>query len=1264
MRVTAIIFAILSFAVLALAQTTGRLTGTVSSPDGVVPGATIVVKDNQTGREITVQASGDGSFSIQQLEFGTYTVTVTSGGFKTYTATDLKIDIGREYSLNPTLEVGEIQETVTVTAGADIVNSSNAELSNTVSPQQVIDLPINGRNPLALVSLQPGANATSNGINGQRSTAINVTRDGINVQDNFIRSGTFVSDQPTVDDTGEFTVTTQNAGAEQGGGGSSQILLVTPRGGQDFHGAAFIFNRNSEFSANNFFNNSSGTAQPFLNRNQIGGKLSGPLPFPHFGEGGPIIDRNKAFFFAAYERLFLRQQASATNNVLLGTARDGTFTYTDASGNLRTVNVLTGAGLDLSSPANQTSFNNAGGILPVDTVVNNRLLSRIPTVGNIGLPANNGLTQFYRQNVRNNRDRDSFVTRIDYDFNSANSVNFVYRYLKDVVDRPDANLGFELLPFSIQNDKTQLLTGAYRTIIGANMTNDFRIGYTSSTPFFNQDPSLNADFLIGDAVLPLGALPFNVTNPEPTFEDQGRNTRLYTIRDDAVYIWGNHSLRFGAQFESQKIVSANSGGTTPEFFFSTTNNPRTPRLASALFPGGISAAQRTRADTLRYFLGGVIGTGQVIANPTSGTSGPVTGATLIEDLRYENLGFYVGDQWRILPNLTLNLGMRYDYFTPLRNPDQVFLEPLIPNGANPIATILNPNGSYGIVGTNIGKPGQFFNGDKNNFGPQASFAWSPKFLGESTTVRGGYRMSFINDEYLHSVLNAYRGNDGLQVTVNAVDTVGGNPTPNLNRRLRNVSGSGFPAPVSLQPPFTFAQANAAEGTFFNTVFAADPDLQTPRIHEYNIGIQRELGFNTALEIRYVGGKSNSLVRAFDFNQVNIRNTGFAADFLRAQNNCRLQAASIGATGLNCTDASFNPAITGSQPLPVFDMLPFGAFLNNSLVTTQLQNGTPADLAVLYITNGLDIDGIGGGVNFRANPNAGPVDFVANAGFFNYNALQVELRRRFADGLYFQGNYTFQKSLTDVPEEDQNRFDPFLDIENQSLEYSRSDLDRTHAINFNAIYELPFGKNERFLNRGGWVDALFGGLQLTSIIQYATGAPISIRDPRGTLNRAARSGRQTAFSNLTKDEVKNLIGIFRTPNGIYFINPNVIAPDGTATGSNPQATPGNPAFAGQVFFNAQPGQTGNLERAFINGPDYLTVDLGLSKRIRFSERVGLQLRAEAFNVFNRANFFAPTGAADGATGENSNIFNVNSPNFGRITGTYSPRILQFGLRFEF
>jgi hypothetical protein len=1257
--------------------TSGRLTGTVSGPDGALPGAQIVIRDNQTNREITVQASEDGSFVVPQLEFGTYTVTITAAGFKTFSATDLKIDAGREYTLNPTLEVGGVEEVVTVQAGADIINSANAELSNTVSPRQVIDLPINGRNPLALVSLQPGANATSNSINGQRSTAINVTRDGVNVQDQFIRSGNFVQDQPTVDDTGEFTVTTQNASADQAGGGSSQIQLVTPRGGNQLSGALFIFNRNSEFAANTFFNNLSGTPRPFLNRNQVGGKLSGPLPLLNFGEGGPVILKGKAFFFTAYERLILRQQTAATRTVLRDAARNGTFTYTAqnndpangiVAGQLVTVNILTGQGLNLSAPANQTAFQNAGGVLSVDPVVQSRLLSRIPTAGNLNL-TNGGLTQLLRFNNNSNRDRDSFVSRVDFDANDRNTLNFVYRFVGDDVQRPDFDIGgFDPTPFATQNDKTHFFTAAYRTFVGSNFTNEARFGYNRSDPFFNQG-AVNTNFIIEDQVLPLG-----ISNPEPTQRDQGRSTRAFTIRDDASYTLGNHNLQFGASVETQKIVSANSFGTIPVFNFSTTANTRTPRLASNLFPGGISATERTRADTLRYFLGGIIGAGTVTANPTSSTSGPVIGATNIEDLRYETYGVYVSDQWRVFPNLTLNFGVRYDLVSPLRNPAQVFLEPVIPQGADVVSTLLDPNGSYNFVGTNIGEPGKFFKADRDNFAPQFSFAYSPNFknkllgsvFGEGrTTLRGGYRMSYINDEYLKSALNAVRGNDGLVVEVNAVDTLpNGTTTPNLNRRLRDITGGGFPAPTFLRPPFTFAQANEANGTFFNTIFAVDPKLQAPRVHEYTFGLQREIGFNTALEVRYVGGRSNDLIRGFDFNQIDIRRTGFGNDFLVARRNLELSKAANAANPNVPISGAFNANIAGSQQTPVFNQLPFGAFLNNSAVISQLEAGTPADLALLYITNGLDIDDNGVGVQFRRNRFAGPVDLLTNAGKYRYNALQAEVRRRFTQGFSFQANYTFQKTLTDVPEEDQNRFDAYLDIENPGLEYSRADYDRTHAFNFNAIYELPFGKGRRFLDRGGLTDALLGGYQITAIIQAVSGAPISIRDPRGTLNRAARATRQTAFSNLSKDEIKKLIGVFRTPNGVYFINPSVIAPDGTATGGNVNATPANPAFAGQAFFNVQPGQTGNLERAFINGPAFFTVDLGVSKRFRFTERAGLQLRVEGFNVFNRANFFAPSGVGDGATGENSNIFNVNSTNFGRLLGTYAPRILQFGARFEF
>jgi len=607
----------------AMAQTTGKLAGTVNGPDGVLPGANVTVRDNQTGKEITVQAGENGSFLIPQLEFGTYTVTIKAAGFKTYSVTDLKVDVGREYSMTPTLEVGSVEAVVTVQAGADIINSTSAELSSTVSRQQILDLPLNGRNPLSLINLQAGANATSQSINGQRSSTTNYTRDGISIQDNFIRAGGFVSEAPSVDDTDEFTLVTQNGGAELGNGGSAQVQLVTPRGGNKFHGSLFEFNRNSEFSANTFFNNSAidpatgqGVERSFLNRNQYGGRLSGPLPFLGFGDGGPAIVKDKLFFFAAYESLKLRQQVARTNRVLLAPFRDGTFRYTAqandpvngiTSGQIVTINVLTGANLNLTSAANQTAFNGAGGVLPVDSVVLSRILSKMPSVGNLAVD-NGGLTQQLRYNVGFNQERPTFTARIDYNINDRNSLNFVYKQNDNEVERPDFDTGgFSTTPFTDNINRPRFFTVGYRTSIGDNFSNDLRFGFSSDVGNFNQNGDLG-NFIIQGAVLP-----FNMTNPEATAEAQGRSYRQETYRDDAVYSFGNHAIRFGGQIERQKIVSFNDAGTNPAYLFTTVNNTRTPRLASALFKGGISAAERTRADTLRYFLGGIIGAGAVQA---------------------------------------------------------------------------------------------------------------------------------------------------------------------------------------------------------------------------------------------------------------------------------------------------------------------------------------------------------------------------------------------------------------------------------------------------------------------------------------------------------------------------------------------------------------------------------------------------------------------------------------------------------------------------
>ncbi len=1242
-------FMLMTFAcmVISAQTTTGRLIGTVSGPDGLLPGATVTVTDTQTNRELTAIADSDGGFQFAQLSFGVYTVRISQPGFKTFVATDVKIDANREYSLKPVLEIGSVEVEVTVQAGVDLTNSSNAELSTTISPRQVLELPINGRNPLALLNLQAGVNATSNSINGQRSSSANYTRDGINVQDNFIRTGGFVQDRPTVDDTGEFAVITQNAGANFGGGGSTQVLLVTPRGGREFHGALFEYNRNSEFAANSFGGNASNTSRAFLNRNQFGGKISGPAWIPGFGEGTPSWHKDKAFFFASYERFLLRQTAQLTRRVLLAPFRDGTFSYRDTGGVLRTVNVLTGAGLTGPIPASQ------GGVLGVDPVIQSRFLSLTPTAGN-GIFQNPGtagpVTQSFVFNQNDNDTRNGFTGRFDVDLNDRNNVYFVYKYNDNKDDRQTDGGGFDKVPFGTQGGPTDFYLLSYNATLGSNFTNEVRGAFNRSKPFFNQADSFPTNYLIG-------GLPLGLSSAEPSFQKQGRDTGQYSFQDNASYVVGNHAFRFGADFNAQRITSQVNFNAVPIYNITTTGNTLTPRLTATLFPGGISATDRALADNLRYLLGGIVGSGTVAANFTGPGTGAVIGAPSRQKLEYETIGLYLADQWRLSSELTLNLGLRWDHFTPLRNPDQVYLEPDL-RGADTIeevrAAVLDPTGQYVLLGTNAGKPGAFFKPDYNNFGPNVSFAYAPRKLGGmlgglvgrdgQTVIRGGFRLAYINDEYIRSADNAAAGNAGLNSTLRA------NNAQNVNARFSSLPA--FPAPPAIITPISFATGNARAGNFFNTVFAIDPNLQTQQNMEYNFGITREIGWDTAIEVRYVGGRSNSLVRGVDYNQVNIRAGGFLNDFITARNNCRILQASLNQPLALCADATGSQGLPGqSTTLPVFNSLPFGGLLTNTAITGPIAQGNAADLAILYLTNGLD-----GTVPFLANTFAGPADVVINGGKYRYNSLQAEIRRRFTNGLSFQANYTFQKILTDVQSDGQARFDPYLDNNQLAVENGRADYDRTHTINANANYELPFGKGKKFLNSGGLVNAIFGGWQVTSIVNVSSGAPLSIKDVNGTLNRVGRSGRQTAFSNLTSAEIKDLIGIFKVNGKIYFINPSVIGPDGSATNSNLEASPGA-GFPGQVFFRAQPGQTGNLPRNFFNGPWYINWDAGLIKNIALNERMRLQLRAEAFNVLNHTNFFIA---------DNSAIFDVDSTTFGEIapTSTFSPRIMQFAVRFEF
>ncbi|HEX8338782.1 MAG TPA: hypothetical protein VF621_18835, partial [Pyrinomonadaceae bacterium] len=1171
----------------------------------------------------------------------------------------------------------------------------NAELSNTVTPRQVKELPINGRNPLSLLNLIAGSNATSSSINGQRSSSVNYTRDGLNVQDNFIRNG-FVSDQPTVDDTGEFTVITQNAGAEYGTG-STQVVLVTPRGGSDFHGNVFIFNRNSYFAANNFFNNLNNVPRSFLNRNQFGGTLSGPAPLPNFGEGGTALTRNKAFFFANYEGFRLANQVSVNTTTLLPAARGGNFTYVDNGGVTRTVNVLSGSGLNLAPAANQTVFNNAGGAIGVDPLIQSRILNQLPNAGNGALTGLNYLQtlSFQRGNPET---RNAVTGRFDVDFNDQNSLNFIYKWNKNADARTDIAAGFSPQVFNSQGGPTTLFVGAYRMSPTTSLTNEIRGGYQRSEPFFNSttDPR-SLPFLFGATI---------VTNPEPSFQSQGRNTDYYNIQDNATWTRGNHAFRFGAIGQFYRIEAVNFAGVTPTYSFGTTANTATPGFNANLFPGGINSTDLGRANNLRYLLGGIIGSGTQTANAINSTSGFIAGAPAIRRLNFDNYGFYVSDQWRISDKLTVNLGLRYELYTPLNSPDQLYLEPVITGGL--VETLLNPNGQLQPVGGNAGSPGDFFKMDKDNFGPNISVAYTPNFKnrflggmfpGEGRTViRGGYRVNYVNDEYVRAPDNALLNNVGLGSTT-ALARLGGGITGSPQFRVIGAESAPTAAPIVTPASAfgpggsgirTFATNNAqtgGAGTLGGTISLLDPDLQVQRNYEYNFGIQREVGFQSVIEIRYVGGYSKELTRSIDYGQLRVANSGLLADFLIARENCRLQGLTVAGTAdpiQKCTDARFNPAIPGSQPTPYLSSLEGAGFLNNNTILGPIRAGTPGALAETYVINLIGITPGQGYNPLTANPQGGVLNLTTNGGRFNYNSLQMEFRRRFTQGLSLTANYNFQKILTDVTgstdEVNQTRVEPYLDNNNQARDYGRAIYDRTHTFNFNGLYELPFGRGKRFFNEGGFVNQLLGGFQFSSIVNISSGLPTTVLDSRATLNRGGRSATQPATTSLTEDGVKELFGVFKTPNGVFVVNPSVLFATATnsATGvtmsgfdlnqplpagfvitSVRGASPvGTAPFAGQVFFPNAPGSTGNMTRNFINGPMYLNWDAGLLKNFNITENTRLQLRGEVFNVLNNANFFA---------GSNPGILDVGSTSFGRLTTSgqaYSPRIVQFGARFEF
>jgi hypothetical protein len=1190
------------------AQVEGRLTGSVVDPSGAnVADATVnLFLPGGKAPVVFKRTTQDGIFDFTSVRPDTYRLEVRAAGFTGYVQENVVIDPARQTSLAPIhLALQTATQTIDVMGTSVAVDTNSAEVSNTVSTSQVSGLPVLDRQINNLFYTQPGVNSNGRAdtaINGVRAQDTNVTLDGVNIQDNFIRINglDYLPNKLTIGEVSELTVGTSNLSPTLGGN-ASNISLSSPSGSDQYHGSAYWYNRNSFLSANDWFNNSDGVARSQLNLNQFGGTVGGP------------IKKDKLLFYAAYETYDLKQQSPQLYTILTPTARQGILQYrVNGTGPIQQFNVLQNPG---ATPAP----------LAIDKYIAS-ILTLVPTVGN-SADAGDGLnTTGYQFNQRSDIRRDSIVGKMDYVPSERHNISGTFRWNRDNDDRPGIGNSFSEVPPVSNQNKAYLFSGAWRWSASANFTNELRGGGNLTTAPFNVSGT-TAPFLLAGTLM---------TNPINTFLPQGRTSDVYNLQDNANWTRGKHSITFGVQTQQVRIAPYNYAGIVPTYDLGPYSNGVPYGYGVGDIPGA-SATDTNTANALLGTIAGIIGgsatSGGLSAsqtyNITSQTSGFVPGAAQRQNLSFNDYAAYTSDSWKVAHRLTVNLGVRWDYFPPVAETNNLLIQPQLINN-DPVQTLLG-NSTLTFQGKHL------YNASKTNFAPNVGIAWDP-FGNGKTAIRAGYSIAYAQDDILEAVLSTATANSGLT------------GTSNLNNAFYfTAAPPTLPAPPFQIPITTQQNFINTGGSFVNGVTVGgnnvqgliNPNLATPYVQQWNVGIQHEWK-GMVFEASYLGNHAVGLLRQIDLNQIRVNQGGFLQDFNNARSNGVLSQAA--GAGFN---PAYNPAIAGSVQLPFFNSLPSGGSLSSTTVRSDILSSQIGSLAQFYQSLGY-YPSTQPGYSYFPNPLTLYSSELTNFSQSNYNGLQVQVRKRTSSGIQFQVSYVYSKALSDTSVE--RGLDPILDNNNPGLERARAPWDLTQAFKVNHFIPIPLGQGHRFTF--GRMNPFFSGWALSGFVLLQSGAPVSILSARGTLNRSARSGENTVDSTDTLSQLQSLSGVFMTGNGPYFINPSAIGSNGAGV-----APDGTAPFAGQIFSNPGAGTVGSLQRRDLDGPAFYNYNMAIVKDTRIKERYKIQLRADFYNLFNHPNFFV---------GDQ----NINSLTFGKITSmATSPegvtsREIQFGLLFSF
>jgi len=1210
-----------------LAQgTASRVTGTVQDSSGAaVPDAAVTLTNEATNISFNTQTTESGTYVFDSVQVGTYTVAVEKSGFKKFISTGNAVNVNQPATVNVTFEVGGVTEVVQVTGSAEQVQtSSSGNFGNTVEQRTLVQLPIvgsRGRNPIDLILYQPGVVSGSNAgggvhVNGSRDRAFNFTLDGIDINDTTAGGSNFTPIRTNPDSLTEFQVVTGNFTAELGRSSGAQVTLVTRSGTNNFHGTAFDFYQTPRFHANEYENT--------INRINRGGQLITPNT-PQFVQhifggslGGPI-KKNKAFFFTNLQLLRTSQSFLVTRTVYTADARAGRFRFVGGGRNAALGGTLAPSVDANGNPLpglNIQTFNvtnNPNIPLGLDPTTQ-RLIALAPLPNNFSVGDGLNTAGFSFSAPQTERQYD-FTTKVDYNFNDRNTLYVRYAQGSQNTSGDNGNGGLQRFPDTprfVDTFRTpRNLAINYRTTITPTLINEFVVGFNRFTfSFNNPDPNADAN---SSVILNLPTDPLNST---PAINNARRVTTRQFV-DNLSYLRNSHTFKFGTNLRFQQHVDNRSSvagfNLRESVTLDTTRNavPSSFNLPGTTGANGINSNDLTRLrSTVNDLLGRVGRITQGFVAVDDNTFGD-SKTRFNYDARYPEYDFYGQDTWKIRSNLTLDYGLRYEVRLSPRAPNNLILRP------NQPLTVDAPASN-----TVRFEEGRLYDDRYKQFAPSVGVAFDP-FKSGKTSIRANYRLAYDRTNTFVFSSFIFQSAPGLTRGVTN-DTFG-----NGGGLLR----SGLP---TLNPntstPLQFRQPPAFSA---NTLTVVDPNLTYPRTHQYGVSFQREVGFNSVIEVNYIGRQGRHLFGGYDANQTDITGNGF----LNAFNDLRAGGTTGNSAFINSLlagDTRLRTGETGSQFLLRQDLTGF----------TNLVAGGGVATAAALIGQGVNAAGqsivaanTGNPFFFQKFPQfAGAVNVIDSNDISRYNALEIQFSRRFTKGFSFQISYTLAKSM------DTRSFDPTFavanrgnaqssantpfDIRNRDLNYARSDFDRRHAIQGSFVAELPFGRGHRFANELNPVlDRIIGGFEFAGILRRFSGRPFTVYSGLNTLTNVVQTPANC--SGCSPD-----LGRIIVENGTNFF----FSADQRARFSEPA-----------------PGEFSNTGRNFFTGPSFFQLDLSAVKRIRFNETRNLEFRVEAQNATNTPSFGFP-----------DTTFTPTSTTFGRVRDSVvsSSRKVQFALKFNF